>query len=128
MTLNPDIDALAPDLVISVDLDGSTGLVHCAGRLDERTGRYVLDAVGGLLGAAHPATVLVDLSDACVCDGEGEDALAAIEREAVASGSVLAWLDERADRPAGAAPARRERARRRFSDGPEDAPERVPAA
>lgn len=88
MAHEPDIAAVAPALELTLDHPGKT--LRCAGTLDGRTQRHVMEAVGELL--VGPATGLtVDVACLTVADVDGANTFARIQRMAQEAGVRVRW-------------------------------------
>lgn len=101
MPYQPDLDAMAPVLELSIDYVSSS--LRCAGTVDVRTGRHVVEAVEEML--THvPPHINVDVRALHVADGAGADALRQVEKIVRGSGPRLRWRRAIADHVGGIVP------------------------
>jgi anti-anti-sigma regulatory factor len=83
-----DIAAVAP--VLELTLDYVPASLRCAGTLDVRTRRHVLEAIAELL-AGKPSEVTIDVEDLHVTDTDGANAFAYMQRMVREAGVILQW-------------------------------------
>lgn len=88
MADEPDVSGSEPAAGLTVDCD--RGVLRCAGTLDSRTRRQVVDALDELL-ATRPAFIVVDVGELHVADVDGANTLAAVQRSAREAGVRLRW-------------------------------------
>jgi ABC-type transporter Mla MlaB component len=94
MAYQPDVDAVAPALEMTIDY--ITPSLICSGRLDAQTRRNVLEAVEELLDR-RPSTVTVDVRKLQFADPDGANTLVQVQREARAIGVKVDWIGLDAD-------------------------------
>lgn len=88
MAYEPDIAAVAPTLELTLDF--VEGSLRCAGTLDARARRQVVEAVSELLAHA-PTCVTVDVSALYVADVDAADILAGVQKMARDARVRLRW-------------------------------------
>lgn len=96
-----DIDAMAPALKLTIDYVSSS--VRCAGTVDVRTGRHVVEAVEELL-TQVPPSVTIDIRELHVADRAGADALLRVQRIVRDAGRRLRWHGFTGDHVGGIVP------------------------
>jgi anti-anti-sigma regulatory factor len=103
MAYEPDIAAVAPTLQLTIDY--ADGSLRCAGTLDARTRRHIVEAVDELL-AAGPAFIVIDVGELHVADVDGANALANVQRTVREAGVRLRWQGLDSDHLRGILPLR----------------------
>lgn len=103
MSYQPDVDAMAPTLELT--LDYPRGVLRCTGTLDSRTRRHVVGAVNELL-AGTPPSITIDVGDLTVAEVDGADAFAHVQQLVRDAGVRLRWLGLDSDHLRGILPLR----------------------
>lgn len=94
MIYEPDISALAPTLVLTLDYRAVS--LECAGTLNVLTRNQFLEAVEALLTGA-PTSLTIDVGLMNVADRGGVHALDEAEKAVRQAGSILRWRGLRSD-------------------------------
>lgn len=130
MTHRRDVDAMTPALELTIDYVVPS--LQCAGTLDSRTGRHVIEAVEELLAAERPSRMTIDISELRVDDVNGANVLLRVQRTVEGAGVALRWQGLGSDHLSGILPlgclARRSPAKRSTRAAPRVAKATHPAA
>lgn len=92
----PDVDVVAGAPTLELTIDPVSATVRCAGTLDGRTRRHMVEAVEALV-ARGRSTVTVDVQALDVSDDESARTLAHVQRLVRKAGRNIRWHGLRAD-------------------------------